>query len=220
MAQAVVVIVGVAVGGVLVFVLVWFGVVVQVRMGMRVIMLVFVGFFMGMVMMIMGMLVFRIVVTILMTRNVGNLIIQRFISLIDCTFIKPSIQFLLHNLELWLFCNGIGYDRRRMTMGTLLPEPMRMPSATMEHKIHANINEQPSPRHNQHNGRLLHKLLIDNPAGRLDNEEEGHRPDNEQIGDGSDDLEAVKAKRFFVVWMFRRVVQEHEAQDETDQVGD
>lgn len=168
------------------------------------------------VVVVVGVLVLWIVIAILVVMLLCCLIFPLNSALIDF-----GIHLLLHYLKFGLLCYRRRYDCGcRVAMGALLPQPMGMATATMKHKIHADIDQEPPSCHNEHNLGLLDKLLVDNPAGGLNDEEKGHSPYDKEIGNGADNLEPVEAKRLLFVRVLGGVVQKHEAQNKADKVGD
>lgn len=61
----------------------------------------------------------------------------------------------------------------------LSKQSMRMRISTMQNSIHQHIDDQPCSRSNKHNGRILHKLMIEDTQSSLIYNEDNQYPYNE-----------------------------------------
>jgi hypothetical protein len=90
----------------------------------------------------------------------------------------------------------------------------------MEDEIHDDIDAESCACHYEHDLWILDELLVDDAHSRLVEQEDRDTPDNEEIGEGTDNFHTVETERVLGVGGPVTVVQEHKAHDEAYQVRD
>lgn len=83
-----------------------------------------------------------------------------------------------------------------------------MGASAVQYIIKHDIDNQTSDCCDEHDGWFGHELLLDDPLSGLIHDEENHRPDNEDIEKGTDQLHAMVAKGSLLVHLFFGEIQE------------
>ena len=90
----------------------------------------------------------------------------------------------------------------------------------MQNKVHDDIDGEAKSGNNEHNVGVLHINLINNAVSSFINQKESKRPNNKQIADSSQQLEAMIAKGHLLSGLSLAAVDEHKRQHETNQICD